>query len=97
MQFTADQARALQPIVARYLRFLGKLCRRLDALSVDPTDPIYVASHNAFNGVHDLSVRLHYAEFGNGSPKTFVGDFLLAPPVEAENGVTSKPAVECDT
>jgi len=70
MQLTREQAEKLQPIIARQLQFLGKLCKRLDALRVDPTCEVYRATHAAFNGVHQLSVELHYQTCEHGVGRT---------------------------
>jgi hypothetical protein len=69
VDLTPDQARAPQPIIARYLRLLGKLCRRLDALRMTPNDPMRIAAQRAYNGMHSLSVQLHYAQCEIGVAK----------------------------
>jgi hypothetical protein len=64
-----EQIRQLQRIVNRQQRFLNRLCQRLDRLSFEPTDPLYVAAHKALQGVHALSVITHYAVTRRGESK----------------------------
>lgn len=68
-ELTRDEAMKLQPIIGRYLRFTGKLTKRLDHLGIDPTSEVYQASLRAFNGLHALSAALHYATCESGVGK----------------------------
>ena len=65
-ELNEQQARALQPIIGRHLRFYGKLCKRLDRLGIDPRREMYRQIQNTYNCVHALSVKLHYAVCKSG-------------------------------
>ena len=66
-QLNEQQARALQPIVGRHLRFYGKLCNRLDKLGI--SGELRTAIYDVHNEVHKLSVKLHYATCESGVAK----------------------------
>ncbi len=57
---TREQAAAMGRVIGRHLHYLNKLVKRLDRVGFSPTDPLYLAAHRAFDGVHGLSVNLHY-------------------------------------
>jgi hypothetical protein len=58
---TPDQAQKLQPIIARYLRFLNRLCERMDKLGVSPADPVKLSALKARDALQELHISCHYA------------------------------------
>lgn len=52
------------------MRWMKRICDRMDKLGISPTDDIYVAAQNAYNALHSLGVRSHYrsCESGVGEP-----------------------------
>ncbi len=70
-----EQAAKLKAIVARHLRFLNRLCNRMNHLGFPPTDPLWQAAARARNALQDLSVACHYAtcKSGVGLPASAIG------------------------
>lgn len=65
-RLTLQQARQLQAQIRRELEYLGKLRRRMEVLGFPPSDPLYAATMQAYNAVHELHVRCHYAGCASG-------------------------------
>lgn len=63
---TTAQAAALHAQVGERLRWLNRLTARLDKLSFDPKDPLYLAAWKAKNAMGELSVHAHYASCKGG-------------------------------
>jgi len=61
-----EQALKLRETVARQLRFVSRLCRRLDVLGFPPSDPLWRAACRARDGLHELHVAAHYAAVKKG-------------------------------
>jgi hypothetical protein len=65
---TDEQLAKLSEIACRYLRFLGASRQRMERLGFPPDDALYRATVQAYNGMHQMRVELHYL-----STKTGVG------------------------
>jgi hypothetical protein len=63
---TDEQVEALKRHIGRQLRYLGKLCKRLDAVGFSPVDWLYTDAHQAFDAIHTLSVKLHSLSVKSG-------------------------------
>ena len=61
-----EQATRLTAIVARQLRFLNRLCRRMDLLGFPLSDPLWQAAIRARHSLQDLHVAAHYAGCRHG-------------------------------
>ena len=66
---TVWQASRLREQVGRELRFVGKLCARMQALGFGPADPLYQAANKARNALQELHVAAHYASCRSGVGK----------------------------
>jgi hypothetical protein len=66
VDITPEQAEKLQPIIARYLRFLNRLCQRMDRLSVPPSNDVKMAALKARDATQELHVSCHYATCTSG-------------------------------
>jgi hypothetical protein len=69
MEITPAQADALKCRLVTHLRFLNRLCDRLNALSVPPDDPLVLAAHRARESMQDLHVACHYHSCTHGVGK----------------------------
>ena len=67
---TPEQAQRLFKLVGVRLRWLGHVRRRMELKGFEPADPLYVATCKAYDALHELHVRAHYAgcESGVGNP-----------------------------
>jgi hypothetical protein len=63
---TTEQATKLRAIVSRDLRFLNRLCDRMQRLQFPPADPLYAAATKARNSLQELHVEAHYAACKSG-------------------------------
>jgi hypothetical protein len=63
---TPAQARQLQDLVARRLRFLNKLVARMNALGFPPDDSLMRCAVKARNAMQDLHMGCHYASVKQG-------------------------------
>jgi hypothetical protein len=61
-----EQVERLAAIVGRELRFLNRLCDRMNRLGFPPDDPLFRAAMLARNGMHGLNVAAHYANCESG-------------------------------
>lgn len=63
-------AERLRGQIARHLRYLNRLCERMNRLGFPPDDPLYVAAERARTAIQGLHVAAHYAscEHGVGEP-----------------------------
>ena len=61
-----EQADKLQAMVARELRFLNRLCQRMQLRRFRPDDPLWLAAHRARDSVQHLHVAVHYAGCRSG-------------------------------
>ena len=64
---TREQVEAVLEHVRRQLRYAGRLRDRMNRRGFPPNDPLYVAATMAFNGLHALSVELHYLACSPGT------------------------------
>ncbi|HEY8751211.1 MAG TPA: hypothetical protein VIM11_24720 [Tepidisphaeraceae bacterium] len=63
---TIDQAQRLRDLVAKRLRFFGRLVDRMNAVGFVPDDPLMHAAICARDAVHKLHVEAHYAGCKSG-------------------------------
>lgn len=63
---TPQQAERLKTVVARELRFLNRLCARMQQLQFPLDDPVWLAASAARNAVQDLHTAAHYAACRSG-------------------------------
>lgn len=61
-----DQAERLREQIAGHLRYLNRLCERMNRLGFPPADPLYVAAERARAAIQALHVAAHYASCGQG-------------------------------
>ena len=61
-----EQCQKLGAIVGRQLRFLNRLCARMDRLGFTPSDPLWQAAQQARDAVQGLNVAAHYAGCRHG-------------------------------
>jgi hypothetical protein len=66
---TTAQAEALMAQVGKRLRYLGRLCERLNQRGFPPDDELFAAAMKAYNAVYELHVRCHYAGCKQGVAK----------------------------
>lgn len=69
-QLTPEQANRLRETVARHLRFLNKLCGRMQQLGFPLDDPLCRAAQEARSRVQDLHTAAHYAGCKHGVGRT---------------------------
>jgi len=65
-ELTVSQAGRLREQVARELRYLGRLCARMQALGFPPGDPLFAAANKARNALQELHVVAHYCSCTSG-------------------------------
>jgi len=58
---TPEQAERLKAVASRYLRFLNRLCGRMQQLQFPLDDPLWLAATSARNAAQDLHTAAHYA------------------------------------
>lgn len=63
---TPEQAQRLRLAIARQLRYLNRLCGRLQSLRFPVEDPLCAAALRARNAMQDLHVACHYASCKRG-------------------------------
>lgn len=61
-----EQVKRLHDLVGRQLRFLNRLCERMDQLQFPPDDPLYRAALTARHATQGLFVESHYASCTSG-------------------------------
>jgi len=61
-----EQIARLRGVVARDLRFLNKLCSRMQSLRFPVDDPVCTAAHRARDAMQDLYTASHYAGCKSG-------------------------------
>lgn len=61
-----EEAKALRNALRPRIRWLLRLCERIDRLGTDPSDPIRLAAYEAYNALHLLAVRAHYGSCASG-------------------------------
>ena len=61
-----EEAKALRIALGPRMRWLFRLCERIDQLGIDPSDPIRLAAYEAYNALHALAVRAHYGSCDGG-------------------------------
>ena len=61
-----EQAHRLMAQVAAQLRYLNRLCERMNRLAFDPNDPLFRAAIDARSAHQDLHVAAHYAGCPSG-------------------------------
>ena len=66
---SAQQAKRLRETIARHLRFLNKLCGRMQQLGFPLDDPLCRAAQEARTRVQDLHTAAHYAGCKQGAEK----------------------------
>jgi hypothetical protein len=68
---TREQLQAVHTIAGRWLKFLGKMLRRMEKLGFSPTDELYRETTTAYDAIHRFRVTLHYlsCESGVGRPE----------------------------
>jgi hypothetical protein len=67
---TPAQANRLRQIIARDLRFVGRLCERMRMLHFPPNDPLYAAALRAHHSLQELHVQSHYCGCTSGVGKS---------------------------
>ena len=65
-QLKPQQAANLRQIVGRDLRFLSRLCTRMERLGFPPNDRLYRAAMNARHALQALHVEAHYCACTSG-------------------------------
>ncbi len=63
---TPAQANAIDERLAPYLRYLGRMRRRMDARGFPHTDELLLAAEKAYSTARDLSITLHYLSCESG-------------------------------
>ncbi len=63
---TPRQAADLRDRLARDLRYMGRLCSRMQSLGFPPTDPLFAAATRARNSLQELHVVAHYCACTTG-------------------------------
>ena len=71
-RLTREQADRVRRVVARHLRYLNRLCDRMNRLGFPPADPLFDAADRARRAVQDLHVAALYAKCQHGARKTAV-------------------------
>ena len=66
---TTAQAEALMKQVGRRLRYLGRLCERMNQRGFPPNDELFKAATKAYEALHELHVKCHYAGCKEGVGK----------------------------
>jgi hypothetical protein len=61
-----EQARQLMETVGRQLRFLNRLCQRMDRVRFPPDDSLRQAAWTARNAMQHLYMTCHYASCTHG-------------------------------
>ena len=67
---TAEQARRLREAIGRQLRYLNKLCARMQRLGWPVEDPVCKAASAARDATQDLFTATHYMGCEQGVRKT---------------------------
>ncbi len=60
------QAEAIGDRLAPYVRYLGRVRRRMDARGFPHTDELLRAADKAYSTARDLSIKLHYLSCKSG-------------------------------
>lgn len=63
---TPEQAAQLMATIGRQLRYLNRLCRRMDRLGFPRQDPLWQAAWTARDAMQDLHMAAHYAGCTSG-------------------------------
>jgi hypothetical protein len=63
---TAAQVDAIHDRLAPYVRYLGRLRRRMDSRGFPHTDELLRAADKAYSTARDLSITLHYLSCKSG-------------------------------
>ena len=66
---TPTQAARLCEVIAPQLRYVGRLCARMERLGFRPSDPLYRAASKARNALQELHVTAHYCRCTSGFGK----------------------------
>ena len=66
---TPAQANRLREILGRNLRFVARLCQRMERLGFPADDPLYVAASKAQRALQEVHVRAHYCSCTSGVGK----------------------------
>jgi hypothetical protein len=59
-KLTPSQVAHLRDVIARQLRFAGKLCARMESLGFPPSDPLFAAALRSRHALQELHVVAHY-------------------------------------
>src|SRR5690348_898619 len=63
---TPTQAARVGAQIGRHLRYLNRLCARVQQVGFPPNDPLFYAAMRARNEAQGLSVACHYASCTSG-------------------------------
>ena len=63
---THEQAGELNEHLRPMLAYLGRVRNRLQAVGYLPDDPLYRRVNDAYNGMHALTVEVHYLSCKGG-------------------------------
>lgn len=63
---TSQQAEALRQTIGRQLRYLNRLCARIQVLRWPLDDPVALAAQQARKAMQDLYTATHYAACRHG-------------------------------
>ena len=66
---TTVQAETLMKQVGDRLRYLGRLCERMNQRGFPPNDELFEAAMKAYEALHELHVKCHYAGCKEGVAK----------------------------
>lgn len=66
---TTEQAEALMKQVGRRLRYLGRLCERMNQRGFLPEYELFASALKAYEALHELHVKCHYASCKEGVGK----------------------------
>lgn len=61
-----EEAKALWNALGPRMRWLNRLCDRMDQLGIDPSDPIRLAAYEAYDAMHSLAIHSHYGSCDGG-------------------------------
>jgi len=66
----SDQADRLKEQAGQQLRWLNRLCERMQQCHFPPDDPLWTAAHNAQDAMQGLFMAYHYAACTSGVGKS---------------------------
>ena len=65
-RISREEAKALWNAIGPHMRWLKRLCDRMDQLGINSADPIYLAAYAAYNAAHSLAILSHYRSCEGG-------------------------------